>query len=170
MKKLFIVIIFILFCFSDYSQTVLVQGNVYAFKNLSLNNITVKAKKTNTSVTTDLNGNFSILCNSKERIKFSGKGFQTKSIKCNGKNQLSVKLIFKGGFRNEKLAISGKHVRENDLLKAINLYSSYNGDNIEKHPLDFLHHKEDQSKVMIPQYLNTDPFAMRDNSYFKSKK
>jgi TonB-dependent SusC/RagA subfamily outer membrane receptor len=104
-----------------------VYGTVYAFKNLALNNIQVTTAKTKNTTQTDSLGNFRIVCESEDKIEFTGFGFQKKIIKLEKpQNNVKVKLIFKGGNKNIALAVDNGHVSKENLDKSIALYPDQN--------------------------------------------
>jgi hypothetical protein len=104
-----------------------VYGTVFAFKNLALNNIQVTAAKTKNTTQTDSLGNFRIVCESEDKIEFTGFGFQKKVIKLEKpQNNIKVKLIFKDGNKNSALAVENGHVSKENLDKSIALYPDQN--------------------------------------------
>jgi iron complex outermembrane receptor protein len=104
-----------------------VYGNVFAFKNLVLNNIQVTTAKTKTTTQTDSLGNFRIVCESEDKIEFTGLGFQKKVVKLEKtQNNIKVKMIFKGGNKNMELAAENGHVSKENLEKSIELYPDQN--------------------------------------------
>jgi TonB-dependent SusC/RagA subfamily outer membrane receptor len=104
-----------------------VYGNVYAFKNLALNNIKVSSAKSKTTTQTDSLGNFRIVCEMEDKLEFTGFGFQKKVIKLEKQqNNTNVKLIFKGGNKNIDLAVENGHVSKENLESSIELYPDQN--------------------------------------------
>lgn len=104
-----------------------VYGNVFAFKNLALNNIQVSSAKSKTTTQTDSLGNFRIVCESEDKLELTGFGFQKKVIKLEKpQNNVKVKMIFKGGNRNIDLAVENGHVSKESLESSIELYPEQN--------------------------------------------
>ncbi len=104
-----------------------VYGNVFAFKNLVLNNIQVTSSKTKNTTQTDSLGNFRIVCETEDKIEFTGFGFQKKVVKPEKpQNNIKVKLIFKDGNKNAALAVENGHVSMENLEKSIELYPDQN--------------------------------------------
>jgi iron complex outermembrane receptor protein len=128
MSKFFIVcFILIISVFQVNAQRKNVYGNVFAFKNLVLNNIQVTTAKTKTTTQTDSLGNFRIVCESEDKIEFTGLGFQKKVVKLEKpQNNIKVKMIFKGGNKNMELAVENGHVSKENLKKSIELYPDQN--------------------------------------------
>ena len=125
---------FVLVCFTLFitvfeinAQRKNVYGTVFAFKNLALNNIQVTSAKTKTTTLTDSLGNFRIVCESEDKIEFTGFGFQKKVIKLEKpQNNVKVKMIFKGGNKNFALAVENGHVSKENLDKSFALHPDQN--------------------------------------------
>lgn len=109
--------------FNVHSQTT--KGKVYAFKNLELKNIKVKSQKSGNVVFTSANGSFSIQCHPKDKIIFSGQGFE-RTAETYTTDSIFVKMIFKGGSLNKQRAISNLHVNKDQIDQSIEKYSAYN--------------------------------------------
>jgi hypothetical protein len=125
----FVIVCFILFItvFQVNAQRKNVYGNIFAFKNLALNNIQVTSAKTKTTTQTDSLGNFRIVCESEDKLEFTGFGFQKKVVKLEKpQNNIKVKMIFKGGNKNIDLAVENSHVLKENLEKSIELYPDQN--------------------------------------------
>jgi len=128
MKKLTIFSIAILISTFTYSQYKSVIGKVYAFKDSPLANIKVEAKKSGASVLTDLDGTFSISCEEKDKLIFTGHGFQRYSTSVKKKDSVHVKMVFLEGANNEKIAVGYGHMSANMLSYAISNFKQYNND------------------------------------------
>ena len=125
----FVIVCFTLFItvFQVNAQRKNVYGNAFAFKNLALNNIQVTSAKTKTTTQTDSLGNFRIVCESEDKIEFTGFGFQKKVIKLEKQqNNVKVKMIFKGGNKNIDLAVENGHVSKENLDNSIALHPDQN--------------------------------------------
>jgi TonB-dependent starch-binding outer membrane protein SusC len=95
MKKLIIFLIGISLTLSLSAQHRVVYGRVNVFKNLQLCNIVVTAKKTGTKTLTDSLGNFAIVCNERDVIKFSGATFNTERVRVKpGIDSINVEMHF----------------------------------------------------------------------------
>lgn len=132
MKKI-LFLIFLLLNLIDFSnaQPKSIFGKVYAFKDLPLNKIEVVAKKAKTSVFTDSLGHFRITCEQKDKLEFSGNGFQKTSIKIDNEKSsvqkmVKAKMILNDGIKNEQAAISNGHVNEENLKNSRQMYPEYN--------------------------------------------
>ncbi len=125
----FVIVCFILLIsvFQVNAQRKNVYGNVFAFKNLVLNNIQVTSSKTKNTTQTDSLGNFRIVCESEDKLEFTGFGFQKKVVKLEKpQNNIKVKMIFKGGNKNIALAVENGHVLKENLESSIELYPDQN--------------------------------------------
>lgn len=109
-----------------HAQAKVYYGKVYAFKDLPLNNIQVEAKKAKTKTMTDSLGYFRINCEEKDRLEFSGEGFQKEKIKPDEKTRLEVKLIFRGSNKNVQKAVEAGHVEKDRLMNSIEHEHEYN--------------------------------------------
>ena len=128
-KLLFISLLPIIFVSHVHAQLITVEGKVHAFKDLPLNKIQVVAKKAKTEVFTDAEGKFKIQCENKDKLEFSGEGFLNESKKLEeGENEITIKMIFKGGSKSQEAAISSSHVTEEQLKESMELFPEYNFD------------------------------------------
>jgi len=126
MKRLLLTLTIAIAVISGIAQTKSYYGKVYAFKDLPLNKIQVEAKKAKTTTTTDSLGYFRILCEEKDRLEFSGEGFQKEKIKPGENSRLEVKLIFREGDKNIEKAVEAGHVTKQQLLNSIEQQHEYN--------------------------------------------
>ena len=108
------------------AQQKTVYGKVFAFKDLALKNIQVNASKAKTSTLTDSLGKFNIKCEANDKLEFIGAGFNKVTLKLKEPKPVKVKLIFKGGDKNENLAIENRHVSKEDLEQCILTQSDQN--------------------------------------------
>ena len=127
-KNILILILLAIATTASLGQDHVFRGNVYAFKDVYLKNITVEAKKAKTKAITDSLGNFSIVCDKYDRLVFRGKGFRTTVIKTNGEATKRVKMIFVQGKKNEEVAVGFGHISKKDLTDGVAHYSSFNND------------------------------------------
>lgn len=114
-----------LFC---YGQNRTINGNVFAFKDLPLNNIKVSAKKTKATVLSDSLGNFKIDCAKNDKLTFIGNGFNKLTMKAKKNGSMKVKMVLRKGGKNEKMAIQNNHVTKDELSNSIAHYADYNND------------------------------------------
>lgn len=130
MKKLNSILIAILVVGSTISnctaQQKTVQGSVYAFKDLALNKIQINAAKAKTIAVTDSLGRFKIKCEPDDKLEFSGFGFNKVVVKLKDQKPIKVKMIFKGGPKNEKTAVENSHVSKEDIDLCISTQSDQN--------------------------------------------
>jgi TonB-dependent SusC/RagA subfamily outer membrane receptor len=128
MKNMGLFILAIALTLNCVSQTNVIYGSVYAFKDLALLNIQVSAKKSKAVVSTDSMGRFTIVCDNKDKLTFTGHGFQTVHKTIKGTDSLRIKMIFNQSPKNEEVAIGYGHVSKENLLNAISHSSQYNND------------------------------------------
>lgn len=127
MKHLFLTLSVCLLAVANISaQQRVINGHVYAFKDLCLKNIKVEAKKSGAKVTTDSLGNFTIVCEKKDRIIFTGMGFEGHIKNIKKEDNLNVKMVFEGGVNNEEIAVGYGHVSQEELTHAVAHLSKYN--------------------------------------------
>ena len=120
---------FVISSFSHVAaQQKVIYGNVHAFKDLPLKNIQVTAAKAKTTVQTDSLGRFRINCEPNDKLELTGNGFQKKVLKLEKEENkiIQIKMIFKGGEKNMKLAVENDHVNKEDLENSISLYPDQN--------------------------------------------
>ena len=102
-------------------QTRVVYGKVTVLNNLPVSGIEIKAVKAATSALTDSTGHFSIVCNEKDRLKFTSKSFRYTSVKINSKTQDSVfvKMNFMANEENIQHAIGYGYINEKYKTQAV---------------------------------------------------
>lgn len=129
MKKGVLLISTLIICLVTNAQIQVVNGHVYAFKDLRLKNIKVEAKKSGAAVLTDSLGNFNISCNPKDKLIFTGNGFR-KFVKSTNKrnNNLQIKMVMLEGAKHEEVAVGFNHVSRYEINDAIAHYSAFNND------------------------------------------
>ncbi len=93
MKKLILFSV-ILFLSSNIFAQKIISGRVLLNKQFALGNVTVTAKKSKASVSTNINGEYTISCEEKDVLYFEAKMFKKvrKSIK--GKDSVNVSMTF----------------------------------------------------------------------------
>ena len=106
-----------------HAQTL--KGKVYAFKNLELKSIQVKSKKSGNITYTNQDGSFSLQCHPKDKIVFSGNGFE-RTCESYSNDSVYIKMIFKGGSSEREKAINNGHVTEDHLLFCLKYQAAYN--------------------------------------------
>lgn len=122
MNKLIIFLSILLF----YSTTLLVaqekvlQGKVTTFDSIPLINAGIQIKSSKQIVYTDTLGIFTVLCQQKDKLKVSAKGFSTKNVKIDEKiKYIFVNMKLKSGRENREIAVGYGHVKNKDLLYSI---------------------------------------------------
>ena len=86
MKKRFYILVFLMFCLSitSNSQSNIIEGKVYAFKEYPLNKVEIVSSKSKKTVYSDSLGNFQIEVKKKDLLKFNANGFFSEKVKTNG--------------------------------------------------------------------------------------
>lgn len=165
-KKFIIPVLFVMiFVFQVNAQPKSIFGKVYAFKDLPLNNVEVVAKKAKTSVLTDSLGYFRITCEQKDKLEFSGNGFQKTSIKIDNKNSsvqkmIKAKMIINEGVKNMQAAVSTGHVTEEKLNNSIQNFPEYNHN---------YYNYTDVFSAIKRIYAGNQNISVRENSVFVRK-
>ena len=108
---------------TSYSQqaTKVVYGQTTTLNNLTVSGIEISSKKAKTATISDSLGYFVIVCNSKDRLKFKSKVFNTTSVKINGKtpDTLNVQMNFVNSDKNVEIAIGYGYIKEQDRTQAV---------------------------------------------------
>lgn len=110
------------------AQIKTVIGKVYAFKDTPINNVKVYSKKTKKAVYTNELGIYKIETTAKDKLVFEGAGFTKVVKRVEQGEQLNIKLIFKGGDEDMKIAIGQGHLTEDDLSYSVSNFLEYNND------------------------------------------
>ena len=124
MKGLFIIqVLFVTgmyFTANTYSQDRVVHGIVTTFDSISLVNAQVKVMSSKLTVFTDTLGSFSVICNSKDKLKVSASGFYTQKVTLSDKIKFAaINLKLKPGEKNFDHAIGYGHISEKDKMYAV---------------------------------------------------
>lgn len=97
-------------------QTKKITGTVTAFNTYPLSNVTVKAKKAKTEVTTDKNGAFEIEIKEKDILQIRESVFlEYKEKVDNDTEALNINLIFENTGRNAEIASEAGYISREDL-------------------------------------------------------
>ncbi len=169
MKNRPTILILTLFLISTFSfaQNKLVTGKVYAFKNTPVMNISVKAKKSKQTVTTDENGNFTIETKGKDKLVFEGEGFQKEVKKVVAGQRMDVKLLFLEGTRNEEIAVLSGHLTEESLMYSKSNFLEYNNDHY-RYPDVWTLLKGKFPGVKVLTELGEKRVVIRDINYYST--
>ncbi len=127
-KVCFILIISVfLFTSNLFAQDKVIHGMVTTFDSIPLIGAKIRVKSTKQIVLTDTMGNFSVACNSEDKLKITANGFYNQNVKLTENTKLvAVNLRLKPGEKNREYAIGYGHVTDRDKLNAI--ASLNNGD------------------------------------------
>ncbi len=122
MNKLFFlsVILVLVISGNTNAQDRIVQGTVRCFDSIPLIGAEIKVKSTKQVVLSDTLGNFSVACNSKDKLKISANGFNNQNVKLKEDTKLVlVNLNLKPGEKNKEYAIGYASVMDKDKLNAV---------------------------------------------------
>jgi TonB-dependent SusC/RagA subfamily outer membrane receptor len=120
-----LMIVAFLFVLQISAQERIIHGTITTFDSIALIGATVKVLSTKQTVLTDTLGNFSIGCNSEDKLKVSAKGFYDQRVKLTSNIKLAaINLKLKPGPKNREYAIGYGHVSSRDKLNAVANLSS----------------------------------------------
>ena len=106
-----------------------VTGKVFAFKDTPLTNVKIVSKKGQKEVLSDINGRFSIDIDKKDKLIFTGAGFERHIQKVKAGDDISLKLYFLGGTENEKIAVGQGLMSKSSFQYASSNFLEYNNKN-----------------------------------------
>ena len=116
----FIILAMLLACNFSYGQDRLLRGRVTTFDSIPLIDATIKVKSTKEVLQSDTLGNFSVYCNSPEKLKVSAKGFISRTIKVeSGKTLVMVNLKLKPTTDAVEIATGYGHVKDSEKLQSM---------------------------------------------------
>ncbi|MFC2112827.1 TonB-dependent receptor plug domain-containing protein [Bacteroidota bacterium] len=105
---------------SLFAQERVIQGKVTAFESIPVMGANVKVKSTKQVVQTDTSGFFTVMCNPKDQITISAKGFYKQKVKLGESIKLVlVDLKFVENKKNVEYAIGYGHIKEEDRITAM---------------------------------------------------
>ncbi|MEN8117165.1 MAG: TonB-dependent receptor plug domain-containing protein [Bacteroidota bacterium] len=116
-----------------FAQNRTIHGVVTTFDSIPLIGIQVEARSTNQTVLTDSTGNFWLVCNQKDKLKFKANGFVSRNIKVNPTSKyVMVNMKLKSNQGSVDIAVGYGHVKDSEKLHSIaslhhnrNNFSSY---------------------------------------------
>jgi hypothetical protein len=130
MKKRFYILVFLMFCLSitSNSQSNIIEGKVYAFKEYPLNKVEIVSSKSKKTVYSDSLGNFQIEVKKKDLLKFNANGFFSEKVKTNGNiNDLKIKLLYYAEDNNAyKSVLKSEHLTKEALDYCIDNFMETN--------------------------------------------
>lgn len=172
MKKILFLLIITSIASYINGQNITVVGKVHAFKNLPLNKIEVIAKKAKSKALTDSQGNFRIICNSRDKLEFTGNGFQKTTFLINSNssnvNSIWVKMLFIDREKNQIASVKNGHITQEKLLNSIQSYPEYNY-NYNTYPdiftaIDRIYASNDKIRVQGEAvYISSNNFGSSQN-------
>lgn len=122
MRTLTLAFACLIFSVCTSAQTKVVTGVLTAFNKYPVANVEVKAQKSKSSVLTDSEGMFQIVCNEKDVIKIKPSAFKTlsRSIdKGEVTDTMKINLVFMDSKKNRDLAVASGYLKEEDLTYAV---------------------------------------------------
>lgn len=120
LRSAFIALLLIASTLTAGAQDRLIQGLVTTFDSIPLIGAEVKVKSTKQLVPTDTLGRFSVLVDSKDRLKVTAKGFYTQNVKLEDKTKLvMVNLKLKPTENAREYAIGYGYVKDAEKLNAL---------------------------------------------------
>ena len=121
MKTVILTLLSLFFVISLSAQDLEITGNVTMFNTYPVGKITVSAKKAKTSVITDADGSFTLLCKEKDVIQIQEKGFLGVSKKINARSgPLHINIVFKDTPKNRDMVVARGYIAGEDLLYGLN--------------------------------------------------
>lgn len=120
MKSFLLILSALLLTLQLNSQTRAVRGELTAFNKYPVANVEVTAKKAKTSVTSDENGEFLLVCKEKDVIVIKSEVFAPMNARVNSKTEtLSLNLIFRDTPSNREVATGKGYLKEDQLTYAL---------------------------------------------------
>lgn len=101
--------------------TRVIYGQTLTLNDLPVSGISINAKNAKSAAVSDSLGNFMIVCNPKDHLKFKAKVFSNKTLKINDKtpDTINVKLNFINNDKNVDIAIGYGYIQEKYRTQAI---------------------------------------------------
>lgn len=126
MKRLFTILLIMIFALSAYSQsqTRVINGKVSTLDDLPVANFEVEAKKSGANVKTDSLGQFTVVTKPRDVLLFKGKVFRNERvrIKEGTPDSVFIHVDFIKTEKNKELAIGYGYVEEDKLVNAVSSF------------------------------------------------
>jgi TonB-dependent SusC/RagA subfamily outer membrane receptor len=120
MKSIILSLLFLLCCYTLFSQEKYIKGIVTTFDSLALIGADVQVKSSKEMIKTDSLGCFNAKVSANDKLKISAKGFVSKSIKIEEKTKLvAVNLEIKPTPKAQEYAIGYGYVKDREKLNAL---------------------------------------------------
>ncbi len=116
MKKISILMLLLVFSMSNIqAQDHIIHGIVNTLDSIPLIGVEIKIQSTKQTVRTDSFGNFTAVCNKKDKLKFKANGFYTENVSVHEKIKfLAVNMRLKPGEKQLNYAIGYGYVDDKD--------------------------------------------------------
>jgi len=130
---LFLAMLLMPFVTVSAQGTRVIYGQTQTLNDLPVSGISITAKNSKAKTLSDSLGNFAIVCQQNDRLKFKAKVFNNKTVKIkpNSSDTINVSLRFINSERNVDVAIGYGYIKEKHRTQAIQYidskvdYSSY---------------------------------------------
>ena len=114
---------------SSFAQTRVVKGKLTTFNKYPVKNVTVESKKAGSTVMTDSQGQFELVCNEKDVIQIKNDVFEAMNKKVSVDDEyVTANLIFRDSKKNRKIATGMGYISEENLTFALSHMSYENND------------------------------------------
>jgi len=119
----------LLFSMQGFSQTRAVRGELTAFNRYPVANVEVTAKKAKTSVKSNEEGVFQLVCNKKDVLIVKSEVFTSLNRKVGSKDEyLKLNLVFRDTPENREIATGMGYMKADQLTYALSNLDSENND------------------------------------------
>lgn len=119
----------VLFTFQLRAQERVIHGTITTFDSIPLIEANIRVQSSKQTVLSDSLGNFSVGCNSEDKLKVSANGFYTQNVKLASNIKFAaINLRLKPGAKSREHAIGYGHVSDSEKLNAV---ASLNKDDVD---------------------------------------
>ncbi|MBT3385960.1 MAG: TonB-dependent receptor plug domain-containing protein [Prolixibacteraceae bacterium] len=128
-QSILLALLVVLLTFQLNAQEKVIHGTITTFDSIPLIEANIWVRSTKQTVLSDSLGNFSVGCNTEDKLKVSANGFYTQNVKLTSKiKYAAINLKLKPGAKSRKHAIGYGHVSDAEKLNAV---SSLNNEDID---------------------------------------
>ena len=129
MKSSLATAVLLIFAAQVFSQTRVVRGELTAFNRYPVANVEVTAKKAKTSVTTNEDGEFQLVCKSKDVLVIKSEVFTSLNKRVGKKDEyFKLNLIFRDTPANRQVATGNGYLKPEQLTYALANLTNENND------------------------------------------
>jgi hypothetical protein len=114
--KLLTLTFFVLFSFQCFAQEIELKGKVVTYDSIAVNKAKIHISSSQKEVFTNAQGEFTLICKSKDKLAIIADGFQKHKLKINAKVKSPLTINLEVGIKKHstKLAIKSGHVLDTD--------------------------------------------------------